>query len=189
MELTRRGNNTKRGRIRATQSIGEGVIGIWVRRTHGTPDVFTGAGIFCHRTCCPVAFGETWGAVFVYICDVDRDINRVCELAIRNRDSHRIGGLGFIVQRSTGAELTVGAVNTERCSIGATQRVGQGVVVGVGCSDSTPDVLTRTGIFCHRPRRACSISEGRGAILVYIRDVDRDINRVCEFGIRDGNPH
>ena len=187
MELTGGAVNTEHGSIRATDGISQGVI-VGVGCRNGTADICICCGIFCHRPRRACSFGETWGAIFVYICDVDRDINRVCEFTIRDGNPHRIGGLGFIIQRRTGLELTGGAVNTERCGICATEGIGErGIRINICRSDSSTDVCVRCGVLCYRTGRGVSCETW---CLVDICDTDCDGGRIRQvITIRGSHCH
>ena len=128
-----------------------------------------------------IAICERRCPVLVDICDVDGDSNTITRtVAIGNRDGNSVGGLGFIIQSGFGLELPGGVVNTEGCGVRATDGIGQCVVVGVACGDSTPDVLPSTGILCHRTCRPIAFGETWGAVFLYICDVDRDND--CIYG-------
>ena len=142
------------------------------------PMLVLGCRVLCYRAC-RGAGCET--RCFVDVRYIDSDIDGVCEFGIRDGNRHSVNFLGFIIQRCTCLELSVGAIDTKRRCIGATEGIGERIIIRICCGDGTADVDTGACIFCHRTRRAGAFCEDRGAVFVYIRDIDSDINAGCEL--------
>ena len=97
MELPVGAVNTEGCGVRTTERIGQGITRIGICRSNGTADVLTRTGILRDSARRATAIREHWGPILVDICDVDPNINGVCEFTIRDGDSHGVKGLGFII--------------------------------------------------------------------------------------------
>ena len=189
MELPVGANDAKHRSIRATEGVSQCVI-VGVGCGDGTADVLPSTGILCHRTCCPIAFGKTWGAVFVYICDVDCDKDSIYGTAAIRRADSEIGvrTLRFIVEGGFGLQLPCIRVNLKRLPIAPTQRIGQCIAAIRVCgSEGSPDVGARSRVLWNGAYR----SEGwETRCFVDVGDINCDVNSVAAtvaIRDRDGN--
>ena len=107
----------------------------------GSPDALPSASL---------NFGTEVGIGDVYCCrccgglsyvgDVDSDSDCVGQTTIRDGNCYCVGGLGFVVECGLGLQLPGGGLNVKRGCIGATERVCQGVILGIRCCDCGADI-------------------------------------------------
>ena len=93
----------------------------------------------------------------------------------------------FQIQRRTCFQLTTRTNNSKGCSIRATERVCQRIIVRISCGYCRADVCVGSGIFCYRPRGTVTLRELRCTVLVDIRDADSDADSDYETPISGNN--
>ena len=158
MELPGCAVDTKRCRIRATETIGERIV-IRIRRSDGSTDVLTGVSVLCDSARGAIAICEHWG-VF-YLRDVDGDRNPIATtISIIDGHRYRIRRLYFIVECCFCFELSGCAVDTERICIRPTETIRKRVpTVRIRRSNGRADVLPGGSAFCDSACGSIAIRE------------------------------
>ena len=163
LELPRRADNTKRGRIRATQRPDQRIT-IHIGGSDRRADVGAGCRVLRYRARRGGTIGEH--RCLVNIRHIDSDSDAVTATRpIGDRNDDRIGVLRLIVKGGVGLELTICANNAKRGRIRATETISQCVAIGIGRSDNRADICVRARVLCHRTCRATAFGESRHSVI------------------------
>ena len=164
--------DVERIRIRALETVGQGVARIGVRGRHRVSDVVPCRGVLGHAARVVVGVERRR---LVLVGDRNGDLDGGAgALSVLHRHRDRVARLCLVVERALGAELPAGRVDVERRRIRSPQTVGQGVArIGVRGRHRVSDGLPGLGVLGHAARVVVGVERRR---LVRVRHRNGDLD-------------